>query len=133
MTTTSCKKLGRTSVIELDLRQHNALRIGEELYVALPLGAGVNALVPGRCRHRGGPLHLAQRAEDATGSYLICPWHATRTRCSTLQRQALTSVQSGSSLTVVIEHTAEPPARIEPSWVAIELITATDASGEYHA
>jgi hypothetical protein len=51
------------------------------------------------CSHRGGPLHLADLAED--GIRLVCPWHERRTSLTRLRAQ-IPAVRTGNRVTAVL-------------------------------
>jgi hypothetical protein len=57
-------------------------------------------LVPATCRHRGGPLHLGDCADD---TFVVCPWHGGRTRVPAAgsRRAPLAFVRVGRRLTLV--------------------------------
>lgn len=67
-------------------------------------------VLPARCPHRGGPLHLA--AFDG-GSRLICPWHERATSVTRAARAGIPAVRRGRVVTAVfpgspdIEYTVE--------------------------
>jgi nitrite reductase/ring-hydroxylating ferredoxin subunit len=88
-------------VVELDRRDANGVEVGEELYLFLDPHAP--ELVPTRCPHRGGPLHLATLADSRKGMLLICPWHQSAVPMRALQRRAVATVQSGTKVRAVFE------------------------------
>jgi len=63
-------------VVSFDTQETNFLIAGDATFFLLETEAGRHALVEGKCRHRGGPLHLA--SPDEKGRKLICPWHEAR-------------------------------------------------------
>lgn len=89
------------TVVHLDRREANAVEVGEELFMFLDdEDAG---LVPARCPHRGGPLHVATVEEGGKGAALVCPWHESRIPLRALQARAVATVQSGSAVRAVID------------------------------
>ncbi|AHH96099.1 Rieske 2Fe-2S domain-containing protein [Kutzneria albida] len=74
------------------------------VYARSRLGSFV---LPARCPHRGGPLHLATVEPDR--ARLVCPWHE---RASSVRR-ALSSgvpvVRNGNRATAVFPHEAGTP------------------------
>jgi hypothetical protein len=66
------------------------------VYARTPSGSFV---LPARCAHRGGPLHLATL--DATGARLVCPWHERTTLASRLIRKGIPAVRKGNTVTAV--------------------------------
>ena len=62
--------------------------------------AGRGFVMRAQCPHRGGPLHLADVAPDA--SRLICPWHERKTSVARL-RAAIPAVRSGDRVTAVFQ------------------------------
>jgi hypothetical protein len=97
-------------VAHLDRRHANALEVGDELY--LFLDADDAALIPARCPHRGGPLHLATPKDTARGPVLVCPWHGTPIPLRALRRRAVATVQSGPLVRAVVEAAPELPLTI---------------------
>lgn len=71
------------------------------VYARTRLGAFV---LPARCRHRGGPLHLArlERGEQR----LVCPWHDRRSSVSRCLRSGIPSVRRGGRVTAVFPYAA---------------------------
>jgi nitrite reductase (NADH) small subunit len=59
-------------------------------------------VLPARCPHRGGPLHLAKL--EAESYRLICPWHGAARR---LARHGLPAVRRGDRVCIVFP--GEPP------------------------
>jgi nitrite reductase (NADH) small subunit len=56
-------------------------------------------VLPARCPHRGGPLHLAK---VATGSHrLICPWHGRVSSVTRAARHGVPAVRRGNEVSIV--------------------------------
>ncbi|WP_188316997.1 Rieske 2Fe-2S domain-containing protein [Solihabitans fulvus] len=66
------------------------------VYARTTLGSFV---LPARCSHRGGPLHLA-RVEPGRAR-LICPWHEQATSVKRLARTGIPAVRRGEVVTAV--------------------------------
>lgn len=66
------------------------------VYASTELGGFV---LPARCPHRGGPLHLA--TVDARSYRLICPWHGGANSVRRMIRQALPAVRRGDRVSIV--------------------------------
>jgi hypothetical protein len=72
------------------------------VYARTEVGAFV---LPARCPHRGGPLHLATL--EAQSYRLICPWHGGATSARRLARHGLPAVRRGDRVAIVFP--GEPP------------------------
>lgn len=94
-------------VVGLDRSQANALEVGDELYVFL--SERDPALVPARCPHRGGPLHVATVEDTGKGPALVCPWHESKVPVRALRARALATVQVGDQVRAVVEAPVEVP------------------------
>ena len=105
-------------VASFDRREANALEVGEELYMYLDDDA---VLVPARCPHRGGPLHLAAVEMGAQGTLLVCPWHGTSVPLRALVRRAVATVQFGDHVRAVID--APAGAEIVARLIPLHLVT----------
>ncbi len=92
---------GPLRIARFDRREANAIEVGEELYMLLDGDDPV--LVPARCPHRGGPLHLATVEHGAHGAVLVCPWHGTSLPFRALLRRAVATVRSGDIVHGVID------------------------------
>jgi hypothetical protein len=66
------------------------------VYARTPRGSFV---LPARCAHRGGPLHLATLNDQ--GTQLICPWHEQATATTRLIRKGIPAVRKGNTVTAV--------------------------------
>lgn len=66
------------------------------VYARTRLGAFV---LPARCRHRGGPLHLAGLAHGVPR--LVCPWHERCTPVARLLEAGIPAVRRGRRVTAV--------------------------------
>ncbi|MFO0562393.1 MAG: Rieske 2Fe-2S domain-containing protein [Polyangiales bacterium] len=97
-------------VVGLDRSQANALEVGGELYVFL--SERDPALVPARCPHRGGPLHVARVEDGAKGPALVCPWHESKVPVRALRARALATVQVGDQVRAVVEAPADAPVYV---------------------
>ncbi|WP_329008753.1 Rieske 2Fe-2S domain-containing protein [Micromonospora rifamycinica] len=62
-------------------------------------------VLPARCAHRGGPLHLA--TFDG-GTRLICPWHGRATSVTRAVRTGIPAVRRGRIVTAVFSGTVDP-------------------------
>ena len=56
-------------------------------------------VLPARCAHRGGPLHLA--ALDDAGGRMVCPWHEQVTSATRLIKRGMPAVRRGNKVTAV--------------------------------
>ncbi|MEO6501974.1 MAG: Rieske 2Fe-2S domain-containing protein [Jatrophihabitantaceae bacterium] len=56
-------------------------------------------VLPARCPHRGGPLHLAQ--VEAESYRLVCPWHGRATSVRRLARRGIPAVRRGDEVSIV--------------------------------
>jgi nitrite reductase (NADH) small subunit len=74
-------------------------------YARTELGSFV---MPARCRHRGGPLHLA-RFDPGLG-VLVCPWHERLTSVHKALTAGIPAVRRGSTVTAVLS--TEATARL---------------------
>lgn len=83
--------------VELDWPTHNAVRVGDATYFCLVLD-GVLHLLPSRCPHRGGPLHLG-RVEQGR---LTCPWHGTSFRLGRMCADGVPTVRTGDRLVAYV-------------------------------
>lgn len=72
-------------------------------------------VMPARCPHRGGPLHLARIGPN--GRQLVCPWHERGVSLSRL-RQEVPAVRRGDLVTAVFagafDTGAEPQVEYRP-------------------
>jgi nitrite reductase/ring-hydroxylating ferredoxin subunit len=66
------------------------------VYASTSFGAFV---LPARCPHRGGPLHLAR--VEGGGHRLICPWHGRATSVARAARRGLPAVRRGDRVSIV--------------------------------
>lgn len=58
-------------------------------------------LLPARCQHRGGPLHLA--AFECGGTRLVCPWHGRALSVTRLLRSGIPATRRGNVVTAVFD------------------------------
>lgn len=87
----------------------NCVVVAGTPYVYATVG-GRSFVLRARCTHRGGPLHLADMAED--GVRLVCPWHARKTSVTRL-RAEIPAVRVGDQVTAVFPD--RPPVRGWPA------------------
>jgi Rieske 2Fe-2S protein len=66
------------------------------VYARTRLGSFV---LPARCRHRGGPLHLAELARGVPR--LVCPWHERCTPVSKWLAAGVPAARRGNVVTAV--------------------------------
>jgi hypothetical protein len=71
------------------------------VYASTRLGAFV---LPARCRHRGGPLHLGRL--ESREQRLVCPWHERRSSVARCLRAGIPSVRHGGRVTAVFPYAA---------------------------
>jgi len=86
----------------------NCVVVAGTPYVYATVG-GRGFVMRARCPHRGGPLHLADVAEDGR---LTCPWHERRTSVARL-RAEIPAVRVGDRVTAVFPD--RPPDRGWPT------------------
>jgi hypothetical protein len=86
-------------VVRLDVSRNNSVQVGENIYFVWTDGAE-RAMVPAKCAHRGGPLHLATACSKTAS--LVCPWHGSRVTTRALVRQALPMCWREQEATVVL-------------------------------
>jgi hypothetical protein len=68
-------------------------------------------VLPARCPHRGGPLHLARLDESKRA--LICPWHGGRVSVCRLPKSGIPAVRNGNRVVAVLPHDAGTEYRVE--------------------
>jgi nitrite reductase (NADH) small subunit len=102
----------------------NCVVIGEEPYVyaRTPLGAFV---LPARCRHRGGPLHLARLERGRLR--LVCPWHERSSSIAGCLQAGIPSVQRGERVTAVFPHARGTPYSVEHRPLSPDLVSPSQA------
>jgi hypothetical protein len=76
----------------------NCAEIGRVPYVYASTEIG-DFVLPARCPHRGGPLHLA--TVDAQGYRLVCPWHGRASSARRMVRHGLPAVRRGERVSIV--------------------------------
>lgn len=59
-------------------------------------------VMPARCAHRGGPLHLATFQPGTTR--LVCPWHGRATSVTRAVRAGIPAVRRGDAVTAVFPY-----------------------------
>jgi phenylpropionate dioxygenase-like ring-hydroxylating dioxygenase large terminal subunit len=86
------------------------------VYARTRLGSFV---LPARCRHRGGPLHLAALEHDRLR--LVCPWHERRSSVAGCLRAGIPSVRRGEQVTAVFPHPPGTPYGLQHRPVSPDL------------
>lgn len=81
----------------------NCVVVGDSPYVFARTAKG-SFVLPARCPHRGGPLHLA--TFDG-GGRLICPWHERATSVTRALRAGIPAVRRGRVVTAVFPGPAD--------------------------
>jgi nitrite reductase (NADH) small subunit len=89
------------------------------VYARTELGSFV---LPARCPHRGGPLHLA--ALEPGRARLVCPWHERATSVSRSLKAGIPAVRRGEVVTVVFPHDADAAYQVEHLPLSAELSRA---------
>jgi len=56
-------------------------------------------VMPAKCPHRGGPLHLAEF--EGGGGRLVCPWHGGCASVARMIKTAVPAVRRGNAVTAV--------------------------------
>jgi nitrite reductase (NADH) small subunit len=69
------------------------------VYACTRLGSFV---LPARCPHRGGPLHLADLEHDKPR--LVCPWHGRRSSIGRCINRGIPTSRRGELITAVFPH-----------------------------
>lgn len=93
------------------------------VYARTALGAFV---LPARCRHRGGPLHLARLERGKLR--LVCPWHELRSSVAGCLRAGIPTVRRENRVTAVFLHAASTPYRLEHRPLSPDLAVPRDVS-----
>jgi nitrite reductase (NADH) small subunit len=88
----------------------NCAQVAGAPYVYADAGSG-SFVLPARCPHRGGPLHLAQ--VEPGRSRLICPWHGRGFSVQKLVTAGPPAVRRSDQVTVVFPHQGETEHAIE--------------------
>jgi len=78
--------------------QGNCAEINRIPYVYASTEFG-DFVLPARCPHRGGPLHLAK--VEAQSYRLICPWHGKANSAKHAVRRGLPAVRRGDRVSIV--------------------------------
>lgn len=76
----------------------NCVEVGGVPYVYARTARG-SFVLPARCGHRGGPLHLA--TVDGSGARMLCPWHGQPTSMTRLIKKGIPAVRSRNTVTAV--------------------------------
>ena len=88
-------------VITFDPCAHNFVRVGDDYYFLMRLPDGSPVMLPDRCQHRGGPLHLGDWDEER--GCLVCPWHQTRYTEKSVRKRAIPMVYGEARATIVLD------------------------------
>lgn len=92
----------------------NCVQVGGDAaglpYVYARTAAG-SFVLPARCPHRGGPLHLARL--DESKRTLVCPWHGGRVSVGRLLQSGIPAVRSGNRVVAVLPHDPGTEYRVE--------------------
>jgi nitrite reductase (NADH) small subunit len=83
--------------------KNNCVTVAGAPYIYARTKAG-SFLLPARCPHRGGPLHLA--TFESTGDRLICPWHGRANPVTRARTAGLPVTRRGNVVTAVFPHPA---------------------------
>jgi nitrite reductase/ring-hydroxylating ferredoxin subunit len=75
----------------------NCIVVSDSPYVFARTAMG-SFMLPARCPHRGGPLHLA---DFDGGSRLTCPWHERATSVTRAAKAGIPAVRRGRVVTAV--------------------------------
>lgn len=86
-------------MLEFDSERYNYICLDGEPYFVFKLPGGRMAVLPDRCPHRGGPLHLG--TSDCKKYTLTCPWHETVFLQRALMRKAIPAVTLGRRITAL--------------------------------
>lgn len=81
----------------------NCVEVGGMPYVYARTEQG-SFVLPARCPHRGGPLHLA--TIEGTSGRAVCPWHGRATSTARLRKKGIPAVRRGDTVTAVFP---DPP------------------------
>lgn len=79
--------------------RHNCVSVAGAAYVYARTRLGAFVL-PARCPHRGGPLHLA--TFEPQGNRLVCPWHGRATSVTKAIKAGIPAVRRGGRVTAVL-------------------------------
>lgn len=88
----------------------NCVHAGGTPYVYARTGRTAFVL-PARCPHRGGPLHLA--TVDQSGTRLVCPWHCGSKSLTRLVGAGIPAVRTGNRVVAVLPHDPDAEHRLE--------------------
>ena len=101
-------------MLELEARHWSQVRVVDERYLCLRLGARWSVILD-RCKHKGGPLSKGTWDEAAQG--IRCPWHDLLNSPRDLARRQVPSVRVGAVIRFLIPDpgaSPEDPARRGP-------------------
>jgi nitrite reductase (NADH) small subunit len=96
----------------------NCVRIRDSAFIYARTEHG-EFVMPARCPHRGGPLHLA--TFEAGGSRLVCPWHERATSVSRHLKGGIPAVRRGAVVTAVFPGSADAPYSVEHAPLSADL------------
>ncbi len=102
----------------------NCAVVGDRSFVWARTARG-SFVLPARCPHRGGPLHLARLSAD--GGRLLCPWHGSATSLSRLLKTGVPAVRRGEEVTAVLPDAGDTPYSLEHRPLSRDLRTAPPA------
>lgn len=88
--------------ISLNISHANYVAVEERTYF-LKRHAYSTQLLPTKCPHRGGPLHMGEVTGD--GQSVICPWHDNAYRVCNLEKSALPTVRVRNRISTVVGDT----------------------------
>jgi nitrite reductase/ring-hydroxylating ferredoxin subunit len=110
--------------------RHNCVVVEGEPFVFARSRLGAFVL-PARCRHRGGPLHLAALERDRPR--LICPWHERRSSVARCLSSGIPAVRRTSTVTAVLPYAAGTPYKLGHRPLSADLaLTASSSSQPEH-
>ena len=108
------------AVLKFDPTQVNFIEVeGEGGWFLAVVDDGVAHMLPSRCRHRGGPLHLG--TIDPNGDAVLCPWHDNPVRMRWLRNRALPLIRrQGDLWTAIVPDSARTPWAVSRAVIAVQ-------------
>lgn len=91
--------------------RHNCVSVAGAPYVYARTEQG-SFVLPARCPHRGGPLHLAT-FDEPRGHRLVCPWHGRATSVTRAIKAGIPAVRRGDRVTAVLPADSGSPYDLE--------------------
>lgn len=88
-------------IVNLHPKKHNFVQVDDRGYFLLSHPKQGEVLVPNRCPHRGGPLHLSQW--EPGQERLTCPWHGASVSCRNLLEHSVPFVRAGGKAVAVLD------------------------------